>query len=558
MTDDLQTWLRANMALTMLCIDPVGLGGLWVKSRCGAVRDCLTSGFSALPLDLKRIHPAIADDQLFGGIDLSATLSAGRVIEAKGLMRPENALILTMAERTDQNLGARLSLGLDQQQCGCVVALDEGVDDDEHAPLALTDRLAFHVHLDGISCRLAEDVGLDENAIMHARMILPDVKTPQDFHSDLVKLAVQFGINSVRAPLFALKTARCHAAFFERTQVDEDDIEAALTLVYAPRAQILPDMDETETPADPTPDQGDNDSSDTNSDIDIPQDMLIEAIKAAIPKHMLDQFDMGAGSKATSTASGSGSAHKGNRRGRPLPARAGRLSSDARVDLLATLRTAAPWQTLRRQAAPTRPGLHIRPSDIKTKRYQQFSDRLLIFTVDASGSSAVTRLNEAKGAIELLLAQAYARRDHVALVAFRGDQAELLLQPTRSLVQTKKRLAALPGGGGTPFASGLHVAMDVARNAHKRGLTPTIVILTDGRANVALDGRHDRSAAMQDAEKLSHQIRAQKLATLVIDTAQRPQPGLKELAAVMNGTYIALPRADAHRLSATVSSALEV
>ena len=87
---------------------------------------------------------------------------------------------------------------------------------------------------------------------------------------------------------------------------------------------------------------------------------------------------------------------------------------------VATLRAAAPWQPLRRQAVPGKEGLHIRPADIRLKRYQDQSDRLLIFTVDASGSAAVSRLNEAKGAVELLLAQAYAARDHVALIAFRG------------------------------------------------------------------------------------------------------------------------------------------
>ena len=115
-----------------------------------------------------------------------------------------------------------------------------------------------------------------------------------------------------------------------------------------------------------------------------------------------------------------------------------------------------------RRSAARRPGhdrlLELRADDIRLKQAQERSDRLLIFTVDASGSSALARLAEAKGAVELLLAQAYARRDHVALVAFRGAGAEVLLPPTRSLVQTKRRLAGLPGGGGTPLASGLAAA----------------------------------------------------------------------------------------------------
>jgi len=107
----------------------------------------------------------------------------------------------------------------------------------------------------------------------------------------------------------------------------------------------------------------------------------------------------------------------------------------------------------------------VRPADIHLSRYETRRDRLLIFTVDASGSAALARLAEAKGAVELLLAQAYARRDQVALVAFRGDGAETLLPPTRSLVQAKRRLAGLPGGGGTPLAAGLLAAGEMAAHA---------------------------------------------------------------------------------------------
>jgi magnesium chelatase subunit D len=203
-------------------------------------------------------------------------------------------------------------------------------------------------------------------------------------------------------------------------------------------------------------------------------------------------------------------------------------------------------------------GLLIRPSDIRLKRYEEMSDRLLIFVVDASGSAAMSRLGEAKGAVELLLAEAYARRDHVALIAFRGDMAETLLPPTRSLVQTKRRLAGLPGGGGTPLAAGLKAASVLALQARGRGLSPTLAILTDGRANIALDGSADRSRAASDAITLARLIRTQGIASLVLDVSTRPQDSLRDLAAQMGAPYVPLPRADAKRLSRAVSAALEV
>ncbi|MFN3972686.1 MAG: VWA domain-containing protein, partial [Gemmobacter sp.] len=260
--------------------------------------------------------------------------------------------------------------------------------------------------------------------------------------------------------------------------------------------------------------------------------------------------------RAARGATGTGARHKGNRRGRPLPPRAGHPDGQSRLDPVATLRAAAPWQTIRRRLTPDRSGVLIRREDFRLRRFQENSDRVLIFAVDASGSAAFARLAEAKGAVEILLAQAYARRDHVALVSFRGAVAEVMLPPTRSLVQTKRRLAGLPGGGGTPLAAGLRAAADLARLAQGRGMTPTIAVLTDGRANVALDGRGDRPLAMAEAAQMARALRAMGLPAVVIDTAMRPQPDLRGLAEAMGATYLALPRADARAMGRALSAAL--
>ncbi|KIC47802.1 VWA domain-containing protein, partial [Tateyamaria sp. ANG-S1] len=264
-----------------------------------------------------------------------------------------------------------------------------------------------------------------------------------------------------------------------------------------------------------------------------------------------------AGTTRKSGGAGAGQKRTSNRRGRPLPARPGRLDGTSRIDLISTLRAAAPWQPLRRQQQPNRTSLLIRPSDIRLKRYAEQSDRLLIFAVDASGSAAMSRLNEAKGAIELLLADAYASRDHVALIAFRGSEAETLLPPTRSLVQTKRRLSALPGGGGTPLASGLQHALLLAQQSGTKGLTPTIILITDGRSNIALDGSANRAQAAEDATAMGTAIRASGTAALVIDMSNRPQRALQDLSRALNAPYVPLPRADAQRLSGAVTSALD-
>jgi magnesium chelatase subunit D len=158
--------------------------------------------------------------------------------------------------------------------------------------------------------------------------------------------------------------------------------------------------------------------------------------------------------------------------------------------------------------------------------------------------------------VELLLARAYARRDHVALIAFRGAEAELMLPPTRSLVQTKRRLSGLPGGGGTPLAAALKLATETALRARSRGLTPVLVLLTDGRANIALDGAAGRERAEADAAAMARAWRAIGAASVVIDTASRPEAGLKRLSLTLGGTYLPLPRADAARMSTALEASL--
>ncbi|MEO0866718.1 MAG: VWA domain-containing protein, partial [Pseudomonadota bacterium] len=337
------------------------------------------------------------------------------------------------------------------------------------------------------------------------------------------------------------------------------DIELAAALVLAHRATQLPAPEDTqERPAPPAPDMSEPDQTDTDtpqSDAFPETDMLIEAVATLLPAGLLQTLSAQNMSRRASGA-GAGQKRASNRRGQPLPPRPGRLDGTRRIDLVATLRTAAPWQPIRRARRPDAKGLIIHPSDIRVKRYVQHSDRVLIFCVDASGSSAVARLGEAKGAIELLLAEAYANRDHVALVGFRGTGAELLLPPTRSLVQTKRRLAALPGGGGTPLASGLHSAQVLADQTRGKGLSPTLVLLTDGRANIALDGAADRKRAAEDASQVANAIRAQGTRALVIDTSNRPQPALQDLGRSLDATYVPLPRADARHVSQTVNMVL--
>ncbi|MEM7489202.1 MAG: magnesium chelatase subunit D [Pseudomonadota bacterium] len=528
-------WPLAVRAARCLALDPVGLGGLHLRARASEVRDAVL----ALGPTGARLHPDIADDALFGGLDLAETLRTGRPVARAGLLARHEVLTLTMAERTPPGLAARLGRVLDDGG-HALIALDEGVED-EGLPRSLVDRMALSLDLDGL--RHTEMPGAER---------LPDGEAVAAGEAlvALTGTALTLGIASLRAPPQALRVARASARLDGRADVTEADLAFAVAVSLAPKATRLPEAApeaDPEAPADPPP----PDEAETRSET-IPQDVLLEAARAVLPPDLLARLAASGTVRATGT--GAGARRKGNRRGRPLPPRPGRPDGRSRIDLVATLRQAAPWQRLR-GGGPGSP-VRVRGSDLRFKRYESRSDRLLIFAVDASGSAAFARLAEAKGAVELLLAEAYARRDHVALLAFRGAGADLLLPPTRSLVRTKRELAGLPGGGGTPLAAALRDGATLARRASGRGMDPALVVLTDGRPNIALSGQPDRAEARADAEAMSRAIRATGLSGLVIDTGARPSAALADLAARMGAPCLPLPRADAHGLSRAVAQAL--
>lgn len=559
MSEGRDRWEAACQALLLLAIDPVGLKGLCLRARSGPARQAFVDMLPTLPLPRRKLHPTISDEQLFGGIDLVATLASQRVVRSQGIASDPNALVLTMAERAGPDLAAKLAQILDSDKGHCLILLDEGAEESEHAPSALKERLAFHVDLHEIGFAEAFTDPYELSELDRARARLASIPAGSEDVAALVTLAARFGIDSLRAPLLALRAARANAALNMRNDITAEDLARAASLVYPSRATMLPAEEEQAPPHEdtPAPEEQQQEGESRDPGAGIPDEMLIEAVRALLPANLLDRLVPAVATRGLNGGGGAGARHKGNRRGRPLPPRPGRLDGTSRIDLVATLRAAAPWQPLRRAASPNAGGLLIRPSDIRLKRYEETSDRLLIFVVDASGSAAMSRLGEAKGAVELLLSEAYARRDHVALISFRGTTAEILLPPTRSLVQTKRRLAGLPGGGGTPLAAGLKAAGELAMQARGRGLSPTLAMLTDGRANIALDGSADRDRAGQDAGTLARMIRVQGIPALVLDMSNRPQDALRDLALQMGAPYIPMPRADSKRLSAAISTALE-
>jgi magnesium chelatase subunit D len=500
-----------------------------------------------------------------------------------------------------------------------VVALDESMKDDPPLNQALRERLGLWFDLEDLAPADITGISLDTlnqrntPETLRIQISAPDLlRMKQGMTTiqwtDAQVLAVcstaqALGIDSLRIPTLALRVARCHAALHSRDAVNDEDLAFAARRVLAPRATQLPAVaeNEAETQAqdrsntdsesepDPAPDENaaaqppkppaspevnlnseedasanespeasdhpEEDSSSMPSTENL-QNILTAAALASLPTDVLDRLLTTPGRNQGNNSGRSGQFRINMQRGRPLPPRPGRPGGHARLHILATLRAAAPKQRLRGNLQHGR--VAIRSEDFHVRRFQEHSSSCIILALDASGSAALQRLAEAKGAVELLLQQSYARRDSVCIVAFKGAQAQLLLPATRSLVRAKRAMTGLPGGGGTPLALALKMACEQANQLQRQGVTPILVVLSDGRANVNLQGLGGRAQAQADAQQWATQWRQTGHRSLWIDTSIQADPQVQNLAGLMGGSYMPMPMVQAQRMASAMENLRQI
>ncbi|WP_062786506.1 magnesium chelatase subunit D [Novosphingobium capsulatum] len=550
----------ALMAARLLAHNPAALGGMCLRGG-GPARDLVTQALAALlppGTAWHRLPGHIDEERLCGGTDIAASLASGTLVHQRGLLAAARGgvLVVPMAQGLRADIAGRVAQAMDDAGGPILVLLDDGTADEPRPPAALMERIAFDITLDGL--RLA-DLAMP---LPHALAATPVPPADNAMLAALAVAAQALGIASMRPLLQAAAVAQAHAALAAHAAVDAEDVALAARLVLSPRAtQVPPDSaPPPDAPPDIPPEQerDTRDGEQEGEGSEIPEDLVIDAARAAIPRDVLDRIAAGqAGRAKTGGGGGSGQRLRSGRRGRPLGARPGMPGGGARLALIDSLRAAIPWQPLRqRDPAPDGAGpIRFRRDDLRVRRFEERRTTVTVFCVDASGSTAMARLAEAKGAAELILAQAYVKRAEVAVLAFRGEGAEVLLPPTRSLTRAKRALAALPGGGGSPLAHGLVLARQLAEAVAARGGTPILVFMTDGSANIALDGARGRARAQDDAQRAARAIAVAGHDAVVIDIAARPRPEAAALAQAMRARYLPLPCADARALHAAVAQA---
>lgn len=589
---------RAKEALAALAVDR-GLKGALIAAGPGRGKSLLARSFRSLlgtaeEVPIVEVPLGVTEDRLLGGIDLERTLQSGAPRLIGGLLaRADQGFLVVndinlLDDRSSCSIAQALASGtvrLEREGMSATLPSDFALigtydpAEGEVSP-SLCDAVGLSVEAEGLTSEdrhevlhrisLADrdllgafsqseaDTARLRAAITEARRLLPDVALGTADLIQLSEAAAALGVEGHRADIFAARMARTWAALHGRAAVEEEDLAAAVRLVILPRARVIPAPPEASS----RPHSESRPPQESRGDDAPPPhmgDLLTNTLDGEVPVQLLDTLLANRPSKRMTSESRRRSVDaaraKGNRGHfvRPVTAK----PPGARIALEATLRAAA------QRGMPGIGGtsrLRVEKSDLRFQQRKRKAGILIVFALDASGSMAMNRISQAKGAILRLLREAYLKRDKVALVSFRGDRADVLLSPTRSVELARRALDALPAGGGTPLAKGLEAALKLARNSCVNDPRQTIlVLLTDGKPNVGTCGTCNREAMWSEVGVISSALREQGVAALVIDTQQWAvsRGDGERLAGLLGARYLWLPRPNGDTVYNAVAEAAE-
>lgn len=438
----------------------------------------------------------------------------------------------------------------------------KGATDVENRVKIIKQRLMFEENPEAFCQMYAQEEERLRNEILAARQRLPEIHVDESIVNLAVAISMEGNCAGHRADLLLIEAGKAVAALESRSAVTEEDLKIASFYVLPHRLRDGNENQEKEdSPPPPPPENDEQDQEEQEPDdqqksqqehrdpeVDPSKEEQEKKQNQPPPPAEEQRFGIDERIQVSSIRlqrqdrkkrEGDGKRSLSRtklKRGRFVRAvfPKGKVKDLSFID---TLRAAAPYQNSRIKQTTA---VTICKEDFREKEREKRMGTSILFAVDASGSmTANKRMSAVKGAVYSLLESAYVERDHVSLVAFRKQEAELVLPMTRSLVLAKKKLAEIPSGGKTPLALGLMKSVQYLNTLKRKQkeMLPFLVIVTDGRANVPYAGTN----ALEDAFAIGGQIAALGIKTLIIDTEEKNKFvtfGLaKRLAEEMNATY---------------------
>jgi magnesium chelatase subunit D len=586
-----------KLALILHAIDPA-IGGVLLRGDKGTAKSTLARSVATLlPGDAPFVELPVGatEDRVTGSLDLGAALHASEERFRPGLLAAADGGVLYVDEvnllpdhLVDVLLDAAAS-GINRverdgishehpsrfvlagsmnpeegdlrpqllDRFGLAVTVRTPTDPDLRAE-AVVRRLAFDADPEGFCAQFA-----DHEKELRARLAdTPNAVLPPEVVRAVSKVCASLGAEGLRADLVICRAAVALARWEQRMEATLEDAQRVAPLALAHRARrdplaeggLEPEMidrtfDEATSlelsSADQEPEPGDF-SDDTNGRSDD---------HGATPDAPAAVVGLGTSRARRLAVDTTGRrARAEGPRGRLVDDRTpdGPITDAGTLAVAATLRVAAHRRAADPALVPALAGGPlVQRSDLREAVREHRIGRLLVLTVDASGSmGAPARMEAVKGAVLGLLLDAYQRRDRVALVTFRDDGAHIVLRPTGSVEVARTRLETLPTGGRTPLAAGLDAAATLAAQAKSRDMWPLLVVITDGRATAAPDGYDPVAAAHVRAAAIRHA----GVESVVVDAETgTTRLGLAEvLASALGGRHLTLPELTAHALEHTL------